>query len=78
MEYENHGSKYLRYFLGSIFIWLLVVGLVNITVDPFAMFRLVALDGFNAEKTEYGKYVRMAKAHAIRINKPRGIILGSS
>lgn len=55
-----------------------LTGIFNLVVDPFSMFGLVKIKGTNEQKPEFGKHVRMIKAHTVRLLKPSGIILGSS
>ena len=57
---------------------LLLTFLINLIVDPLGLFGMPTWQGFNAEKTQYQKYLRMAKPHAVRMLKPRGLILGTS
>ena len=77
MKHQN-STRFLRYFFGSAVLLLFLTGIFNLTVDPFLMFQLVNIEGFNEHKPEFGKHVRMAKAHAVRFLKPGGLILGSS
>ena len=49
---------------------------MNFVVDPFGMYRLVALDSFNAYKPAVDHRVRLVKAYDVRRLRPQGIILG--
>jgi hypothetical protein len=51
---------------------------MNFVVDPFGMYRLVDLDGFNAYKPAVDHRVRLVKAYDVRRLRPQGIILGTS
>ena len=51
---------------------------MNLVVDPFGMYRLVALDSFNASKLAVDHRVRLVKAYDVRRLRPQGIILGTS
>ena len=51
---------------------------MNFVVDPFGMYRLVALDSFNASKPAVDHRVRLVKAYDVRRLRPQGIILGTS
>jgi len=51
---------------------------MNFVVDPFGMYRLVALDSFNASKLAVDHRVRLVKAYDVRRLRPQGIILGTS
>jgi hypothetical protein len=51
---------------------------VNLVVDPFGMYRIIELDGFNIHKPAVQNRVRLVKAYEVRQIRPRGIILGTS
>jgi hypothetical protein len=51
---------------------------MNFVVDPFAMYRLVDLNGFNAYKPAIDHRVRLVKAYDVRRLRPQGVILGTS
>jgi hypothetical protein len=51
---------------------------MNFVVDPFGIYRLVDLDGFNAYKPAVDHRVRLVKAYEVRRLRPQGIILGTS
>jgi hypothetical protein len=51
---------------------------MNFVVDPFGMYRLVDLDGFNAYKPAIDHRVRLVKAYDVRRLRPQGVILGTS
>lgn len=50
----------------------------NLAVDPYGMYRISDIAGFNSHKPAIYNRVRMAKAYEIRRTKPRTIILGTS
>jgi hypothetical protein len=51
---------------------------VNLVVDPFGMYRMIEVDGFNVHKPAVQHRVRLAKAYEVHQIRPRGIILGTS
>jgi hypothetical protein len=51
---------------------------LNLVVDPFGMYWLVDLEGFNAYKPAVDHRVRLVKAYDVRRLRPQGIILGTS
>jgi hypothetical protein len=51
---------------------------LNFVVDPFGMYRLGDLEGFNAYKPAVDHRVRLVKAYDVRRLRPQGIILGTS
>jgi len=75
---HQHATRFIRYFFGSAGLLLLLTGIFNLVVDPFSMFQLVTVEGFNEQKPEFSKHVRMVKAYAVRFQRPAGLILGSS
>ena len=71
-------TPFVRVFFGFTLACLLGTGFFNLFMDPFDLFGMPGWQGVNAEKTQYQKVLRMAKAHAVRFYRPRGIILGTS
>lgn len=64
--------------LMSAIILLCAVIAFNIVVDPYGMYRLVTIEGFNQHKPAVYNRVRLMKAYDVRRIKPRSIILGTS
>lgn len=71
-------SKYFKVYCSATGLMLLCAVLVNLLVDPYDLFGIMSLDGFNARKTEVSSHIRLSKAKAVKKIKPRSIILGSS
>jgi hypothetical protein len=71
-------SRFIRLFFSLTAVLLLATGLVNLLMDPFDLFGMPRWAGINAEKSQYQKFLRMAKAHEVRLRHPRGILLGTS
>lgn len=71
-------SRFIRLFFGLTAAVLLTTGLVNLAMDPMDLFGMPKWPGINAEKSQYQKFLRMAKAHEVRMRHPQGIILGTS
>lgn len=59
-------------------IGLFTVCFLNVIVDPFSLFNIVSYNGFNSDKPEFFRHLRMAKAHKVRYARPKGLIVGSS
>ncbi|MDH5671416.1 MAG: hypothetical protein OEZ06_04655 [Myxococcales bacterium] len=73
-----HFWRYVRIYCG---LFLLVWGLVavgNAVVDPYLVFDSPDIQGVNAIRTEFVTHLRLGKAHAVRRQQPRNLILGSS
>jgi len=75
---RDNPASYLKVLLVCITGLLLAVAGFNLLVDPFWVFDTPTIAGFSADKTQYYKHTRMAKAHQVRLLKPGGIILGTS
>jgi hypothetical protein len=73
--------NYRRYnliFLLTALLPLLSVGMFNIAVDPYGVYRILSLDGFNQVKPDKWKHQRLFKAVDVTRIKPFTIFLGSS
>ncbi len=79
---EGHHIKEARkYVIIAASAALFLLGSVicfNAIVDPYAMYRLVEVRGFNMHKPAVYHRVRLAKAYEVRRVKPQAIILGTS
>lgn len=71
-------ARFIRIFFKLVLGVLILTFSINLAVDPLGLFGMPTWEGFNAEKTQYQKYLRMAKPHAVRMLKPSGLILGTS
>jgi hypothetical protein len=78
MKGTKNPAAFLHTFWCVVITIFLCVGTFNALVDPFGMFDLMRIPGFNELKPEMGSHARMAKAYRIRQLQPHGIILGSS
>lgn len=74
----DDASRFIRLFFGLTAGLLLATGLFNLFMDPLDLFGMPRLAGINAEKSQYQKFLRMAKAHEVRLRHPKAIILGTS
>jgi hypothetical protein len=70
--------RYGLIILATTLILLGAVAIFNFMVDPFAMYRLVEIQGFNANKPTVFKRLKLLKAFEVRRVKPQTIILGTS
>lgn len=57
---------------------LLAIALFNLLADPFGIYEIITVNGFNALKVGVNDHVRMTKTHVANRLKPRTIILGTS
>lgn len=71
-----------KHYLNTLFIWsfsvFLVIVIVNIVIDPFALFNIINFPSFNAEKPALLQNLRAYKMHELNKIKPQALILGSS
>lgn len=70
--------RYLFVWLGLTGALLCTSALVNLVVDPYGLFRLIDLPGFNSVKPKAGAHGGMVKAYQVLRVRPRGLILGNS
>jgi len=75
---DTRAARFLRIFSTLTFGALLLTLVAILFVDPLGMFGMPTYEGFNAKKTQYYKYLRMAKPHTVRVLQPSGLILGTS
>lgn len=65
-------------FAACFALTLLAVAVTNLAVDPYNIFRVVRIRGFNEKKGQATDNTRLCAAYDVRRVKPRSIILGSS
>lgn len=71
-------KKYITFLLAALMALIAAVVSFNAVVDPYGMYRMVEIEGFNAQKPAIYNRVRLSKAYDIRRIMPRTIILGTS
>jgi hypothetical protein len=71
-------KNYLRHLIGFWLFAMISIIVVNIVVDPFAIFNLWVKPGFNQEKPALTYNVRAFKLRQIAEQRPKHLILGSS
>jgi hypothetical protein len=69
---------YLRTVIICVSAILLVVAAANVLVNPFALFPVEGITGFNQRKTEFFKHVRLVKAYEMRRIQSDVLLLGNS
>lgn len=57
---------------------ILVTALINLTVDPYGLFRMIEVEGVNTIKPKSGAHGAMVKAYQVLRIQPRTLILGNS
>lgn len=70
--------RYLNFWLIATLGILLLVGVFNLLVDPYGLFRIVDRAGFNAVKPKSGAHGDMVKAYQVLRVHPQALILGNS
>jgi len=71
-------QRYLWFFLLSITGFSILFGGFNLLADPFGIYRILEIEGLNAEKPVAYNHARLHKSFAIGRLRPSGLILGSS
>jgi hypothetical protein len=69
---------FVAVFLTLIFVSATAMVAINVIVDPFRRFDVVDIPGFNAQKTQFPTYARLAKAGVVCRLQPTTVILGTS
>ena len=70
--------SYLKFSIITIPLLLLSIVGFNRLIDPFALYNGPIIEGLNANKPAFSSHLRLAKAAAIRHQKPSAIVLGTS
>jgi len=78
MATDSASVRYTAILFASAVVVLAAVAVVNSIVDPFGMYRIADIEGFNADKPAIYNRVRLLKAYEVRRTKPESVILGSS
>jgi hypothetical protein len=70
--------NYLRTLLISVIVLLATVGTFNLLVDPYGLFRVGSVEGFNRIKSQAGQRAGTYKRVAVARMHPNALILGNS
>lgn len=57
---------------------VMFVASTNLIVDPFRVFALVDIEGFNSIKVRAGQRAALSKTHGVESVQPRSLIIGNS
>jgi hypothetical protein len=71
-------TRYLRSLLLATLALLGVAALFNLLVDPYGLFRVISLEGFNRIKSQAGQRAETFKRHGAERMRPNALILGNS
>jgi hypothetical protein len=69
---------YLKIWLVSASVTVLMAGVFSFLVDPYGLFRSVVVNGVNQNKEGVRNKVRFVKALELPIRKPKTLLMGSS
>lgn len=75
---DNAHQIYFRRFVAIGSCIVLLIGIFNLVIDPHDIYRLVSVNGMNANKIKAYKTVRIAKPYAVVRSRPETVILGTS
>jgi hypothetical protein len=70
--------RYLWASLWSTVALLAAVAAVNLVVDPYGVFRVVDVDGFNMLKSQASERTQLFKHTGVERMRPRALVLGNS
>jgi hypothetical protein len=71
-------GRYLRSWGLTTLCLLACVALINLIVDPYGIFNVVNVKGFNAVKSQAGQRALLFKRAALERMRPNALILGNS
>jgi hypothetical protein len=71
-------KRYLIRWLIMTFLLVCIVGVFNLVIDPYGLFRLIDKQGINNVKPAAGTHGALAKAYQVLRINPNGVILGNS
>src|SRR5262249_22456843 len=71
-------ATYCRIVAATTILLIAAIASLNLVVDPFGMYRLVDLEGFNAYKPAVRHRVRLVEGYDAPGLRPQGILLGTS
>lgn len=71
-------ARHLRRLLGGIALLVLAVAGLNLAVDPYRVFGMPDVAGFNAIKPDFVESLRMTTPYALDRHRPEGLVLGTS
>jgi hypothetical protein len=71
-------ARYLRSLSLATVALLALVATINLLVDPYGLFRVVRIDGFNAIKSQAGQRAVVFKRQGAERMRPNTLVLGNS
>ena len=74
-------TKYRKYLFNTIkvvLLLLLLTSAINFLVDPYGLFRIVEIKGFNQQKEGIRSKIRFVKSLELPLRKPGTVLIGSS
>ena len=71
-------TRYLWVWVGSTLALLGIVVAINLIVDPYGLFRVVDVPGFNRIKSQAGERGKLFKRTGVERMRPAGLVLGNS
>ena len=77
-EADHAARRFLLRAAASFVSTLLIVGAVNVVVDPYRVFRLVDAVGFNARKPRAMEQGYLSKLAGVAATRPERLIVGNS
>jgi hypothetical protein len=77
-ERRRTAGRFLRVWVGSLVVAAVVVGAVNLLVDPYDVFGMPRIAGFNRLKPETKNHAMLAKTFQVDRGHPLTVLIGSS
>jgi len=76
--YRSQSTTYLLQTIIMTACWLLLVGGLNVTIDPYLRFGMPRIEGWSLVKPKAIRQVRMAKAYGVTRGDYQTLFLGNS
>jgi len=78
MASHHPSARFLRIFGATFVVLCLLVAGFNLAIDPYAIFNVPRIEGFNANKPTAGERVRVAKPYMVEAAGAKTIVGGNS
>src|SRR6185295_17831899 len=77
-EIDIEAQRFVRGWVIACVIITAAIAAANALVDPYLLFNMPRVKGFNASKPSVERFERMMKTYEVLRAAPRSLILGSS
>jgi hypothetical protein len=75
---DKHSRRFLSNWVLACIVLAAAVAIFNVMIDPYLLFNMPRIDGFNARKPSVETQERLIKAYDVLRARPNTLILGTS